>query len=196
MYYSTFPIQEQAQKGDWDYKLQAVYTVGILDFVFQEDKNCPDVIHKVKLKNQLNKVFFDKLTYIYIELPKFKKTEAELETLFDKWLYVLKHLENLKDRPRALQERVFDKLFLAAEIAKFKLEERQAYEESLKHYRDLKNIIDTSFLEGEEAGFSKGKEEGAKERELEIARNLKAKGLLSEEIAELTGLSLADLEEM
>ncbi len=93
------------------------------------------MVHKVKLKNQLNKVFFDKLTYIYIELPKFQKTEVELETLFDKWLYVLKHLENLKDRPRALQERVFDRLFLAAEIAKFKPEEREAYEESLKHYR-------------------------------------------------------------
>ncbi len=90
----------------------------------------------------------------------------------------------------------FDKLFLAAEIAKFKPEERQAYEESLKHYRDLKNVIDTSFLEGEEAGFSKGKEEGARAKALEIARSLKAKGLLSKEIAELTGLSLNDLEEV
>ena len=37
VYYATFPIREQAQRGDWDFKLSAVYTVGILDFVFEED---------------------------------------------------------------------------------------------------------------------------------------------------------------
>ncbi len=196
VYYSTFPIQEQAQKGDWDYKLQAIYTVGILDFVFEEDKDCPDVVHKVKLKNQLNKVFFDKLTYIYIELPKFQKTEAELETLFDKWLYVLKHLENLKDRPRALQERVFDRLFLAAEIAKFKPEEREAYEESLKHYRDLKNVIDTSFLEGKEIGIEEGMEKGMEKERQAIAKEMKQAGMDVNAIVKLTKLSIAEIEQL
>ena len=38
IYYSSFPIQEQAKKGDWDYKLAPVYTVGILDFIFDDHK--------------------------------------------------------------------------------------------------------------------------------------------------------------
>jgi hypothetical protein len=73
--FSTFPIQQQATKGsNWDFKLAAVYTIGILDFIFEEDKDDTDFIHYVKLKNQRNKVFYEKLTFIYMELPKFSKS--------------------------------------------------------------------------------------------------------------------------
>ena len=81
LYYATFPIQEQAQRGDWDYRLSAVYTVGILDFVFEEDQKTHDhtVVHTVQLKNQTGRVFYDKLTFIYLTLPHFKKTADELQ---------------------------------------------------------------------------------------------------------------------
>jgi len=162
IYYSTFPIQQQAQKGDWDFKLQAVYTIGILDFMFADDKDNDDVFHhEVKLfDTKTEQVFYDKLTYIYLEMPKFRKTEAELESHFDKWLYVLKNLGDLSQRPAKLQERVFQKLFQQAEIAAYSEEEYSEYEQSLKHYRDLKNSIDTAFadgkLEGEAIGLMKG----------------------------------------
>ena len=53
VYYSTLPIQEQAEKGDWNYKLTPVYTVGVLDFIFAEHKHEKNMIlHTVKLKNQ------------------------------------------------------------------------------------------------------------------------------------------------
>jgi len=64
VYYSTFPIQKQAQTGQWDYQLAAVYTVGILDFVFDESKGNTEVMSFVQLKNQKNQVFYDKLTFI------------------------------------------------------------------------------------------------------------------------------------
>jgi hypothetical protein len=102
-------------------------------------------------------VFYDKLTYIYLELPKFNKTEEELETGFDKWLYVLKNLHNFEDRPPKLQERIFRKLFEVAEIAAFTREERSAYEDSLKHLRDLNNVIDTARREGVEEGEVRGR---------------------------------------
>ena len=83
IYYSTFPIQEQAVKGSWNFRLDKVYTIGILNFTF--DDNAPDYYHhEVQLMDtHTKKVFYDKLTYIYIEMPKFQKTEEELETLFD-----------------------------------------------------------------------------------------------------------------
>ena len=64
IYYSTFPIQEQAQKGNWNFKLKAVYTIGILDFIFEEDKADKEVFHhEVKMiDSRTGKVFFDKLT--------------------------------------------------------------------------------------------------------------------------------------
>ncbi|NUQ25446.1 MAG: Rpn family recombination-promoting nuclease/putative transposase [Saprospiraceae bacterium] len=185
IYYASFPIQEQAQKGDWDYQLEPVYTVGILDFIFDDHKSDTELLHIVELKNQRCEVFYDKLKFIYIELPKFKKEEDELETQFDKWLYVFRHLSNLQDRPRKLQDRIFQKLFEAAEIARFSPEERDAYEDSLKYYRDLKNVVDTS----REEGILEGIEKGIEKRNVEIAHKMKEKGLSNSEISEMTGLS-------
>ncbi len=180
IYYSSFPIQEQAKKGEWNYRLEPVYTVGILDFVFDDHKSDLELPHIVELKNQKCEVFYDKLKFIYIELPKFKKSEEELESHFDKWLYVFKHLSDLQDRPKKLQDKIFERLFEAAEIAKFTPAEREAYEESLKHYRDLKNVVDTS------------REEGIKE----VAKRMKAKGMSMSEISELTELSENQIDEL
>lgn len=184
IYYSSFPIQEQAKKGEWNYRLEPVYTVGILDFVFDDHKSDNELLHVVELKNQKCEVFYDKLKFIYIELPKFKKREEELESHFDKWLYVFKHLSDLQDRPKRLQDKIFERLFEAAEIAKFTPEEREAYEESLKHYRDLKNVVDTSREEGIEEGIK------------EVAKRMKAKGMSNSEISELTGLSENQIDEL
>lgn len=91
-----------------------------------------------------HEVFYDKLTYIYIEIPKFDKREDELVSMYDKWIYVLKNLSVLKERPVALQERVFIRLFEQAEISKFNADELQYYEESVNAYRDIVNAIKTA----------------------------------------------------
>jgi predicted transposase/invertase (TIGR01784 family) len=194
VFYSTFPIQEQAQKGDWDYKLSEVFTVGILDFIFSDDvhngiatelKEEKEVRHVVNLKDQKCRVFYDKLTFIYLEMPNFTKTEDELETTYDKWLYVLKNLSNLQRRPNKLQEKIFERLFETAEIAKFSPEEKEQYEDSLKTYRDLKNVIDTAFDEGENKGKIEGKIEGQMEEKIQGIRSaLKRSKLTMDEIAE------------
>lgn len=216
VYYSTFPIQEQAKKGEWNFQLSAIYTIGILDFVFDDHKNSPELLHTVQLKDQENRVFYDKLTYIYIELPKFTKTDQELATRFDKWLYVFRHLANLQNRPLALQEKIFQQLFEVAEIAKFTKEEKKHYEESLKYYRDLKNVVDTSRDEGVQEGIQKGiqqgreegikegmkkgkqegRKEGIKEGILKVAKGLKDQGLATEVIQQTTGLSIDEINEL
>lgn len=186
VYYSTFPIQEQALRGDWNFKLSAIYTVGILDFIFSEDKLDNEVLHTVQLKNQKNVIFFDKLTYIYLELPKFNKAEDALKTSFDKWLYVLKRLPELEKRPAALQERIFQKLFEAAEIAKFSKNESELYESSLKYYRDLKNVIDTAEDEGERKGVEKTINK--------VAIEMLKEGENISKIAKYTGLTEDEIE--
>jgi len=184
LYYSTFPIAEQGKAGDWDFELKAVYTVAILDFVFDEDRNDKEKYrYDVKLTDiETYKVFYDKLTFIYLEMPKFEKTLDELETRFDKWLYVLKNLERLHDIPEKLKDRIFRKLFAAAEIAKFTPEEARAYEDSLKVYRDLKNSIETAREEGHEAAMAAA------------AMKMLNKGLDLEVVSEITGLTHEQLE--
>ena len=215
IYYSTFPITEQAKKGEWDYNLKAVYTIGILDFEFdKEDGDEPNqIMHKAKLVDIIrNKVFYDKLTYIYLEMPKFKKTEEELETNFDKWLFVLKNLPNLMNRPERLQEKVFKKLFEIAEIANFTKEQLDDYEESLKVYRDMKGVIETAKdegielgkaegieigkVEGIQIGRAEGEEIGEKRAKIEIAKSMINKGLDNETISEITGLSAEEIQKL
>lgn len=152
VYYATFPIQEQAEKSDWNYELKSVYTIGILDFVFDSDKREAERYrYDVRLQDiDTNKTFYDKLTFIYFEMPKFNKSIDQLETRFDKWLYVLKNLHKLDRLPEKLKEEVFEKVFEVAEISKFTKEEYISYEDSLKYYRDLKNSLDTARFEEKE----------------------------------------------
>ena len=151
IYYSTFPIREQAEKGEWNYNLTAVYCIGILDFTFDDyetEIERSEYLHTIKLKNQNGKVFYDKLTYVYLEMPNFAKTETELETRLDKWLYFIKHLEDFQNIPTIFSDEVFEQAFEKAELSKLGQAELNRYETSLKVYRDYKNTIDTAFDEG------------------------------------------------
>jgi predicted transposase/invertase (TIGR01784 family) len=120
IFYSTFPIQSQAPKGkEWDYSLKAVYTVCILNFSFPDQSLEERFLREVQLiDKQTHEVFYDKLTFIYLEMTRFRKEVHELENHFDKWMYVLKNLHRLQERPVQLQEKVFEKVFSEAEIAK------------------------------------------------------------------------------
>ena len=197
IYYSTFAIREQAPRGEWNYELKGVYTIGILNFCFDKERE-GNYYHEVKLMDTATKeVFYDKLVFIYLEMPKFTKQENELESLFDKWLYVIRNLAALMERPRVLQEKVFAHLFEAAEIAKFSRVERYEYEESLKAYRDWFSVMATAELRGEERGKEKGLKEGLEkgriEERLRNARGLKARGVDADIIAQVTGLSVDDI---
>jgi predicted transposase/invertase (TIGR01784 family) len=111
-----------------------------------------------------HKIFYDKLTFIYLEVPKFTKEVDELETHFEKWMYVLKNLKRLDNIPDKLQERIFERMFAAAEIAKLTPDEYRDYIDSLNSYRDLKNSLDYAKAEGVAEGKAEGKAEGEQER--------------------------------
>ena len=183
IYYSTYPIREQAPQGKWNYRLDDVYTVGILNFTFPEGEYPGDsLIHEIKLKDvEDNHVFYDKLTFIYLEMPKFTKREDELETMFDKWLFALSNLSKLLERPKALQDRIFTRLFEQAEIARFTPQERNEYVASRKEYWDNFSIVDTAHKKGLAEGRA------------EVAKNLKQMGLSVPDITKATGLSAEEI---
>lgn len=189
IYYSTFPIQEQAEKGEWNYQLKAVYCIGILDFTFDDYENEPEkseVIHTVQLKDQHNKPFFEKLKYVYLEMPNFKKTEQELQTRLDEWLYFIKNLEDFQSIPAIFEDEIFIQAFEKAEIAKYSEREFNEYQQSLKFFRDNNATFDYAI----ETAFDEGK----MERSIEIAKTLKANGVSSDIISKSTGLSESQIE--
>ena len=163
VFYATFPIREQARRGEWDYRLDAVYCVGILDFVFDDEDHRQDVLTTVRLKDQHGEVFYDKLTYLYLQMPNFRKTELELESHFDKWLYFLKHLARMDAIPQILREPIFERGFALASLAAMSEDERDAYDHSLKVYWDLNNVVNTAKDEGLAKGLAQGLAQGLAE---------------------------------
>ena len=200
VFYSTYPIREQAPKGDWDFKLDPVYTVALVNYEMNEEAFDHQAIsHQVQLCDTATKrVFYDKLEFIYVEVTKFNKTEDELVTLYDKWIYALKNLAKLTDRPAALRDKIFDRLFQVAEIARFTPTELREYEDSLKAYRDIKNSIDSARREGRAEGHAEGLAEGLAEGHAEekkvIARKMKSRGFSATDILEMTGLAEEEIE--
>ena len=208
IYYSTFPIREQAEKGEWNYNLNAVFCIGILDFTFNDYESEPEkseVVHTIKLKNQHGNTFYEKLTYIYIEMPNFNKLEENLSSRLDKWLFFIKNLEDFQSIPSIFSDEIFEKAFEKAELAKFGQEEMDKYESSLKLYRDLKGVIDTAFIEGRSEGkiegLEEGRQEGLEEGRLEglqegkynMAKLLKDNGVQIQLIIQTTGLTREEI---
>jgi len=194
LYYSTFAITEQAVSGEWNYNLKEVYVVAILDFVFEEDRKEKDKYrYDVMLTDiETHKVFYHKLKFVYLEMPKFTKEVDELETHFEKWMYVLKNLKRLYNIPDKLRERIFEKFFSVAEIAKLTPEEYIAYVDNLNSYRDLKNSLDYA----EAKGKMEGKIEGIAEEKFKNAKNAKKIGLSIEQIQKITNLSKEEIEKI
>jgi len=207
VYYTSFPIQSQAQKGDWNYKLDKVYFVGILEFNIDDDEN---YIKKVSLFDEYTKKqFYDKLTYYYIEMPKFKKSENELSNRLDEWLYILNNLVDLTDIPQTIHKnQAIKEFFDTAEFLKLTSDEQFAYQQNLKARLDYINVMryakkvarEEGLAEGREEGLEKGREEGRaegeKEKAKEIAKNLLLSGVEINTIVKVTGLTIQEIEEL
>ena len=192
LYYTSFPIMKQGKKaiakeeegaGPWDFSLDGVFFLGILDFEYEQDEMTE---HRYQLlETKTFKQMTDKLEFVFVEVAKFNKSEDELETDLDKWLYLLKNMSTLLERPAALRDRVFGRLFDVAEYARLDDEERKNYVEAMNTARDTYNQI----AYAHETGHKEGREEGREEKAYEIARKMIAKGFDVDTIAELTGLT-------
>ena len=107
-----------------------------------------------------------------------------------------RHISLLTDRPAALRDKIFDRLFQVAEIAKFTPTELREYEDSLKAYRDLKNSLDTAEEKGVIKGIEIGRAEGEQSKAIDIAKKLKLMGFSIADIMKATGLSEDDIKKL
>ena len=184
LYYTSFPIMKQGKKaiakeeegaGPWDFSLDGVFFLGILDFEYEQDEMTE---HRYQLlETKTFKQMTDKLEFVFVEVAKFNKSEYELETDLDKWLYLLKNMSTLLERPAALRDRVFGRLFDVAEYARLDDEERKKYVEAMNTTRDTFNMI----------AYAR------KQTSYEIARRMIDKGLDMDTILDVTGLTKEDI---
>jgi predicted transposase/invertase (TIGR01784 family) len=187
-YYSSFLIQDQAKKGKWDFELTPIYFIGILDFsqaCFHDD----NYLHFGKISDiYTQKVMFDKLNFIYIEMSKFKKKEAELANHLEWWLYFLRELVTFDEMPAEFAGDIIEEAFHLAKLANMSYEDRHAYELSLKYYRDFVNVLDTAKKDGIVEGIEIGIDKGKHSKSLEIAKTMYQEGFDVNVIAKITGL--------
>ena len=196
LYYLSQAIARQGERGaDWKFGLKAVYGVFFLNFRLTDlpSKLRTDI---VLADRDTHELFTDKMRYIFLELPSFKKEESECETDFERWIYVLKNMETLQRLPFKARNAVFKKLEEIVDIASMSKEERMKYDESIKVYRDQLAVMEfernKGLAEGRAEGLAKGKAEGRAEGLAEgkenVACNLKRMGMDVETIAKVTGL--------
>ena len=185
LYYTSFPIMKQGKKAiakeeekgkdPCDFSLDGVFFLGVLDFKYEQDEMTE---HRYQLlETKTLKRMTDKLEFVFVEVAKFNKREDELETDLDKWLYLLKNMSTLLERPAALRDRVFGRLFDVAEYARLDDEERKKYVEAMNTTRDTFNMI----------AYAR------KQNSYEIARRMIDKGLDMDTILDVTGLTKEDI---
>lgn len=183
---TSFKIRDQAPVGDWDYHINRVYAIGIISFRPEiiEGYNWDDehYLHSFSVRedNDFERMT-DRLRFTYIATEKFHKTSGELDNILEKWVYLLTNLKRLENRPKELQDRIFERFFKAAEIAKMTPDEQRNYRASLMNENDWKNAINHAEYKGELK---------SKER---IARNLLTMGMPPSDIAKATGLSESEI---
>ena len=204
LYYTSFPIQEQAIRGSWDFSLTPIYFIGLLNFEVHKFRNSKEYLHHGKITNIKSKeVMYDNLNMIYVEIPKLKKEKEELNSHLEWWLYVFQNLNKLQEIPKALKDDVIAKAFEKAEFIKLPKGEQDKYHKNLKVYRDLVNSFATADKQGHKRGKKEGIKEGIEQEKKdsqkkieEIAKNSLVKGIDIETVALITGLSVEEIEKL
>jgi len=195
LYYTTFPIQEQALRGKWNFSLTPIYFIGLLNFEIEKFKDKPNYLHHGKITDiETKDVMYENLNMIYVEIPKLKKTKEELSNHLEWWLYTLQNLNQLQEIPPKLKGDVIEKAFDKAEFINLPKGEQDKYHKNLKVYRDLINSIDTAHAEGKVEGKIEGKIEGEKAKAIEVAKKSLSENIDVKTIALITGLSIKEIE--
>ena len=218
IYYVSEAIARQGVRGsEWEYGIHSVYFVAFLNFR-QEDIGKEFRTDVALYDTKSKKRFSDDIRMIYLQLPYFNKKEKECESDFERWIYVLKHMEALNKLPWAAKSPIFQKVSEISDISALSKEERLKYDHAIKVYRDnlcvyryaiesglkegmekgmekgMKEGMEKGMKEGMKEGMKKGIEEGAREKALSIAREMKKLNVDIAFIVKTTGLTIEDIE--
>ena len=199
LFYTSRLISDQAPKGKrsaWGYNIAEVYLIALLEDFTLEDSPAHTYLHDICLCNRdTGEIFYDKLGYTYIELSKFVKTDTELETDLDKWLYFLKNMPRMDRLPVYLRKPIFEKLFSIAEYTNLTREEKTMYDQNLKRKWDNQNVLDYAVNEAVKEAREEERIKAFEEKKA-IAREMKKDSLPLAQISKFTKLSIEEIEQL
>jgi predicted transposase/invertase (TIGR01784 family) len=184
LYYTSKAYSSQIERGEDYPRLNQVIFIGILDFSAFESK---DYITKhLILNNKTYKQEIEDLEFNFIELPKFKKLEKEVESLVDKWIYFIKNAADLDVIPVNADFQEIREAYEEANKLNWTKEELEVYDYWSMRAQDERGSIELALTRGREEGRREGKEEGRKE----AVKKMYSKGLGIEQIADLLEIDM------
>ncbi len=192
-FYSSVALSRQLHGGKHYSTLVPVIFVGILDFKVFENQNY--LTHHLILDTETHEHALKHLSFHFIELVKFNKKLEELTTVLDKWIYFLRHAEDLKKIPTKLNDSILSEAFDVLEQGNWSTQELFAYDAYLDTIRTTASQIESAKRIGKEDGHVKGKADGKREEKIAIAREL-LDVLDVETIAKKTKLTIHEVEEL
>ena len=196
LYYSTFQIQRQVEAGAEYYDFLPVYVINILDFMMNNDL----IDQKVKTTYRLyeeesHALLTDRVTFIFIELPRFTKSIDELDgDILEGMYFCFKNMAALNDQPEVLNHQIFTKIFEVSELYNMDKKTRDKVLNKMTTERDLRNQMAYARQEAIEEGLAEGLAEGRKEANLQNAIKFKQLGVDVEIISQATGLPVEYIE--
>jgi len=201
LYYLAKSYVGQIRKAEQYKELKPAYFVGILNFNMFEGDNC--ITRHIFINQESGRQDLKDFEFNFIELKKYNKTEDELFSVIDKWIFFLKNAEDLQIIPEAITEPEIKEAFDTANQMKWTEEELNIYDYwSGKEGDKIAQLITAENkgiakgkAEGLAEGLEKGLAEGEKKKAIEIAMNL-LDVLDAATIAARTGLSVAEIEKL
>ncbi len=197
VFYTASKLYEQGPKGkkNWDFELKEIYLIAVMDFNFENTLH-GKYLHRVRLaEEETGEIFYDKLGFIFLELPNFSLEEEEIKTDLERWMYVLCNMAKMEKIPVILHKKIFQKLFQIAEIANLKKDEYMLYEKALlDKWTDyaVRKTAKEKIKVAEKKGMEKGMEKGIELKSYEVVENLIIKfGFNDEQAANAAGVPVA-----
>ena len=191
IYYSTFQIQRQVEAGADSYDFLPVYVVNIMNFKMdnREDDTNVKTIYRLYEENS-HRLLTDRITFIFIELPRFRKSVYELDgNVLEGMYFCFKNMAVLDNRPKVLTHSVFNKIFEASELYNMDKVTRDKVIHKMTTERDLRNQMAYARQEA----ISEGREEGRKEGLRYAVMRMHDSGLDVGHIAEIMVISVDDV---
>ncbi len=194
LYYTAQSYASQIERGDDYSKLSPTFFIGILDF---EIGASADYFSRHKVLNvETGEHILRDVEFNFIELPKFKQGESELNSIIEQWVYFIKNAENLNVIPESIKDEGLKTAFEEADRHNWSKLELEEYNKILIREGDEKGRLRLAEKRGKLEGKLEGIEIGVEQGKLEVAKKAILQGLKNEIIAELTNLQVEEIEKL
>ena len=190
LYYLAKSYVGQIKVAEEYEKLKPAYFVGILNFNMFNGDNC--LTRHIFINQDTQQQDLKDFEFNFIELKKFNKSDKELTCIVDKWLFFLKNAGDLDIIPPTITESALLEAFDSADQMKWTKKELEAFDYWSGKEGDRKAQLATA----ENKGIAKGKAEGLAEGKIEVAQNCIKQGLDAVTIAQITGMTIDEVESL